>query len=123
MQGAARWSRINDEAVNDPRVQLLSPREFKSAFIGAIRGETTPFSRFIRPDSGRVFAAEWIEIRARIFQRDDYTCQYCGIRGGRLECDHVVPVSRGGQTVEENLKTACFSCNRSKRNKTLEEWK
>lgn len=65
----------------------------------------------------------WRRIRAAIFKRDDYTCQYCGARGVRLECDHVFPVSKGGHHGEENLVTACFDCNRSKRDKTVEEWK
>lgn len=68
-------------------------------------------------------ATDWAEIRSRIFERDDYTCQYCGERGGRLECDHIDPVSKGGSHNDENLATACFTCNRSKRNKTLEEWR
>ncbi len=64
----------------------------------------------------------YLELRKRIFERDDYTCKYCGVKGGRLELDHIIPVSRGGDSSEENLTTACFSCNRSKRNKTLEEF-
>lgn len=66
---------------------------------------------------------EWAEIRLRIFVRDDYTCQYCGQRGGRLECDHVVPVARGGCHDDVNLVTACFICNRSKRDKLVSEWR
>jgi len=65
---------------------------------------------------------EWKELREIVFNRDDYTCQYCGERGGKLECDHVFPVSRGGSNEFDNLVTACFSCNRSKRDKTPEEW-
>lgn len=64
---------------------------------------------------------EWDEIRCDIFKRDDFTCQYCGSRG-RLECDHVIPVSKGGKTKPQNLVTACFSCNRSKGSKLLSEW-
>lgn len=65
----------------------------------------------------------WAEIRERIFMRDNYVCQYCGQRGGRIECDHVIPVSRGGGHDDENLVTACFSCNRSKRAKLVSEWR
>lgn len=64
----------------------------------------------------------WRGIRTRIFARDDYTCQYCGKRGVRLECDHVIPVSKGGGHDDENLVTACFRCNRSKRDKLLNDW-
>jgi len=65
----------------------------------------------------------WLEIRERIFKRDDYTCQYCFARGVQLECDHVHPVSRGGGHEDENLVTACKRCNRSKMAKTVEEWR
>lgn len=70
----------------------------------------------------RPSAEAWMRIRSRIFERDDYRCQYCGRRGGALECDHVIPVSRGGSSDEWNLKTACRTCNRSKRDKLLSEW-
>lgn len=65
----------------------------------------------------------WRTIRESVFRRDDYTCQYCGERGKRLECDHIFPVSRGGGHEFNNLTTACFACNRSKRDKTIKEWK
>lgn len=64
----------------------------------------------------------WKEIRERIFKRDNYTCGYCGEIGKRLECDHVVPVSKGGSHDDENLVTSCFKCNRSKAAKLLTNW-
>lgn len=70
----------------------------------------------------RIRGDRWAEIRNKVYARDDYTCAYCGERGGRLECDHVIPVSRGGSNELTNLVTACFSCNRSKHNRTPEEW-
>ena len=75
-----------------------------------------------RDDGKRPSIAEWRAIRERIFLRDDFTCTYCGVRGAKLECDHIYPVSRGGTHEDSNLTTACFKCNRSKRAKTLEEW-
>lgn len=71
----------------------------------------------------RLSGDEWALLRAVVFERDDYTCRYCGERGGRLECDHVVPVSRGGTNEMDNLVTACLPCNRSKRDKLLSEWR
>lgn len=59
-------------------------------------------------ETGRLPAKEWREIRTHVFQRDDYTCQYCGIRGVRLQCDHIIPFSRGGSNELENLVTACY---------------
>lgn len=72
---------------------------------------------------GRPLAHVWKAIRNRIFERDDYTCRYCGERGRKLECDHIIPVARGGSYDEDNLATACRPCNRSKRDKTLAEWR
>lgn len=71
----------------------------------------------------RPAANVWAIIRASIFQRDNFTCQYCGKYGGRLECDHIVPVAKGGKSDDSNLATACFPCNRSKRDKTPSEWR
>lgn len=65
----------------------------------------------------------WAPIRKRIFERDNYTCRYCGAHRVRLECDHVMPLSRGGSNDDDNLATACRTCDRSKRDKTVEEWR
>jgi len=51
--------------------------------------------------------------RRGILSRDHYTCQYCGATPPRKELtiDHVVPRSRGGKTIWENVVTACQKCN------------
>lgn len=49
-------------------------------------------------------------------------CEYCGSTE-KLTLDHIIPVSRGGPNTLENVTIACKSCNSSKNNKTLEEWK
>ncbi len=62
------------------------------------------------------------ELRSEVYARDGYTCRYCGEMSGPLECDHVIPVSRGGSTTLANLAAACGQCNRSKGAKLLSEW-
>ena len=59
--------------------------------------------------------------RREIFRRDNYTCQYCGERGGVLTIDHVVPKHLGGEHSWENLVTACAACNHRKGGRTLEQ--
>jgi 5-methylcytosine-specific restriction endonuclease McrA len=59
--------------------------------------------------------------RRALFARDGWRCVYCGSTGGRLTLDHVVPRSRGGDSVWENVVTSCAPCNLRKGNRTLEE--
>jgi 5-methylcytosine-specific restriction endonuclease McrA len=60
--------------------------------------------------------------RREVFNRDGYTCQYCGRRGQRdLTLDHVLPRHRGGRHTWENLVTACKTCNHRKAGRTPQE--
>lgn len=61
--------------------------------------------------------------RSNLFARDKHSCQYCGqqLPVSELTYDHVLPVSKGGQTDWTNVVTACGVCNRSKGNRTPEE--
>lgn len=66
---------------------------------------------------------DWLDLRSIVFERDHWTCQYCGtVEADQWHCDHVYPLSRGGTNDIENLVTACRSCNSSKGAKTPEEW-
>jgi hypothetical protein len=59
--------------------------------------------------------------RREVFIRDHYTCQYCGRQSGDLTIDHVVPKSKGGQHVWDNVVSACKPCNHRKGGKSLGE--
>ena len=59
--------------------------------------------------------------RREVFMRDQYTCQYCGLKTRDLTLDHVIPRHRGGAHTWENLVSACRSCNPRKGGKALEE--
>ena len=106
----------------------INPPDYLKDFFEETDLKWIPKSRHIKKikkakiNSGRLAQNMWEEIRIKIFERDNYTCQYCGSRGGKLECDHIHPISRGGSNEESNLATSCFKCNRSKRAKTLDEW-
>ena len=62
-----------------------------------------------------------------LFPRDHYTCQYCGRHrralGHRefLTRDHLIPISRGGESTWQNVITACTRCNHRKGDRTPEE--
>ena len=59
------------------------------------------------------------KLRAYIKERDNYTCCHCGNSiyaepNLLLEVDHIIPISKGGLTQENNLQTLCWKCNRIK---------
>lgn len=64
----------------------------------------------------------WKKISKKVFERDHYTCAYCGQVGGKLEVDHKIPISRNGTNKMQNLVTACQHCNRQKHDKTPSEY-
>lgn len=52
-------------------------------------------------------------------------CAYCGRtmrKGERLTRDHLVPVSEGGYTNQENIVPACSCCNASKGSQEWRSW-
>jgi 5-methylcytosine-specific restriction endonuclease McrA len=59
--------------------------------------------------------------RRAIFFRDKYTCQYCGTQSKALTLDHIVPRSRGGAHVWDNVVSACIPCNHRKAGYSLRE--
>ena len=66
------------------------------------------------------------KLRQSIKERDNYTCKICGNSifnepNLLLEIDHIIPISKGGFTVADNLQTLCWKCNREKSNKLILE--
>ncbi|MGA4453431.1 HNH endonuclease [Pseudomonas fortuita] len=58
-------------------------------------------------------------LREKIKKRDKNTCQQCGVSVGDepnllIEIDHIIPISKGGTTTEDNLQALCWRCNRTK---------
>jgi 5-methylcytosine-specific restriction endonuclease McrA len=70
------------------------------------------------PAIARISAKQW---HARL-ELVGNCCAYCGVTAQVLEMDHIVPVSRGGQHVPENVAPACRSCNARKSDRLLSEW-
>ena len=118
--------------VNIPRAVRLVWKG--SAEVAELDGDRVLRSQhFMFPAPSVIRLIEYIDVRgrqgrsstkrSRILARDRYRCQYCGMRGGPfdLTIDHILPRSRGGRTVAENLCAACFACNQRKGDRTPEE--
>jgi 5-methylcytosine-specific restriction endonuclease McrA len=59
---------------------------------------------------------EW---RRRVFERDDYTCVDCKVRGGDLEADHIKPWAKFPKLRYKvnNGATRCVECHRNRHRK------
>jgi 5-methylcytosine-specific restriction endonuclease McrA len=70
-------------------------------------------------ESVGVSPRDWLRLLARL----EHRCAYCGVGGARLEMDHVIPLARGGRHAIGNVLPACPTCNRSKWDRLLVEWR
>ncbi len=71
--------------------------------------ETKWASRYISPD-----------VRELILEKYNRACNSCGSTEN-IEIDHIIPISKGGDSRAENLQTLCRPCNRSKRHRLTEQ--
>ena len=117
------WS-MQTEANEKPRVEIID--FYKNDFIQGANNKRYPIpavvktSKYFRIHDQRVNFS-----RKNLFIRDNYSCQYCGIRQelNKLTYDHVIPKSSwknrsGSPTNWTNIVTACIECNRKKGNRT-----
>ena len=79
--------------------------------LGTRRGVSMP-----RKSTGK-------RLRFKVFERDRYTCRYCGAQPPDivLVLDHVIPVVGEGPTTADNLVAACETCNQGKAARRLGE--
>lgn len=59
-------------------------------------------------------------LRYDVMKRDDFKCVICGASaddGVKLHVDHIKPISKGGKTEFDNLRTLCSECNLGKSDK------
>lgn len=111
---------------SDPEEEVEIQRQIKQALGAkqgpagkyAARGPPPPAPGTRRGKDPRAVSAK---LRFNIFERDKFTCKYCGLSppAVRLQIDHVIPIAKGGKDEEANLVTSCFECNNGKRDKVL----
>jgi hypothetical protein len=55
------------------------------------------------------------DVRAFVWRRDGGRCRRCGSEKN-LHFDHIIPISKGGSTIADNLQILCMQCNLAKSN-------
>lgn len=62
-------------------------------------------------------------LKVLVLMRDGNRCKLCGAKCNdglqNIHFDHIVPWSKGGETVLENLQVLCSTCNEAKGNASL----
>uniref|UniRef100_A0A6M3J4B2 Putative homing endonuclease n=1 Tax=viral metagenome TaxID=1070528 RepID=A0A6M3J4B2_9ZZZZ len=98
----------------------LAGRKYRSTMQGRVTTIIGGLERRTR-EAGRVYSIERKEVASLLRKR---VCAYCGRHTPKMRkaLDHVVPLSRGGDTTPANLVMACRRCNHEKSDRTPEEW-
>lgn len=101
----AKFRGPDDDFIRAVNFEIQVPRVIRLLFYEKLPKQTVKFNR------------------RNIFARDNNRCQYCGKRFATtgLSLDHVIPRSRGGQGVWDNVVCACLKCNVRKGGRTPAE--
>jgi len=87
--------------------------------------ERDEWTNFVSEDDDRRYnSIEYKDWRNSVFQRDNYTCQMCGVIGEKLNAHHIYKVSIYPELVFEinNGITLCYDCHFHKVNQHEEEY-
>jgi len=90
-------------------------------YINAVDDAQTPIGSTLNTKQHKTSRDINLRLRFKVLQRDKFKCCSCGASpaknpGVELHVDHIVPWSKGGETVLENLQTLCSKCNGGKSN-------
>ncbi|HBR58284.1 MAG TPA: HNH endonuclease, partial [Blastocatellia bacterium] len=118
--GVVEWARRVRELRNEDGYQILTHKDRASLKPNQYLLETTKrLPAFARAISK--------ETRARVLDRNGYTCQMCGVAAGdqdpfavgrtvRLTMGHIIDKSKGGDDSLQNLRAVCTNCNEGLQN-------
>jgi len=121
--GAAEWARRARELRNEEGWQILSHKDRSHLKPGEYLLETKKRLPAFKRNISK-------ETRARVLDRNGFTCQMCGLAAGdtdpflpqrtiRLTMGHIIDKSKGGSDSLENLHALCTNCNEGLQNTSL----
>ena len=121
-----KFSILTSRAIQKRWVKISQyiPNSFITSNINLIKEIKIPKYKLLdeKPRLYQYNVKLWYRTIKEVFKRDNYTCQYCGQIGGKLEADHIIPFSKGGSDEMSNLITSCRKCNRQKKDKSVDEF-
>ncbi len=105
-----RWHSDNEGLDQDAVHALLTTRAMRNSdrvnrakTVAAMGQAPVPSQRGVIPT----------DVKQLVWNRDRGACRTCG-SNTELQFDHIIPVSAGGSSTEDNLQILCGPCNRRK---------
>ena len=120
------WDRAMTPVVSNAAYTLI-PRSdgtlVRSQFLALPKPLVVSLNKYVPKHRTPQRTNDSVVTNEMVHERDQYTCQYCGMHVTRSEAtvDHIFPRSRGGRSTWGNLCTACKRCNNRKANRTPQE--
>lgn len=116
-----RSEKERDSYAKNKEARLAYARKYREANIerareNALRGQKKRY-RLMKAarEEGRVTKTQKFELVAAY----GYKCMCCGATES-ITFDHIVPISKGGKDVIENIQLLCGSCNSSKASRVID---
>lgn len=115
-----------DEDLSDAKKMIMSLEDWSKFLRQTDLLETEIFSRDESGITKKIMRKTTRQIDSymqwAIFRRDNYHCRYCGRTGIPLTVDHIILWEEGGATVQDNLISACRSCNKDRGRIQYDDW-
>jgi hypothetical protein len=121
--GISEWARRVRELRDEEGYEILTHKDRRELKPGQYMLITSK----PRPNLPRSISKE---LRARVLERNGFTCQSCGAAAGdpdpfhpgrtiRLTLGHIIALSKGGKSEIGNLRAECTNCNEGLQNTSL----
>ena len=124
-----QWKKMNPEHIKEYNKKYLienrkkvyaSNRQWAKTEKGKMVKQRGNIARRVRNNNiiNNLTLQEWLDI----LEEYNYRCAYCGCEFDEDTLptkDHVIPISKAGHNIKENVVPACQSCNSKKNNKII----